>query len=205
MKKILPAFSYIFHPLFIPVYATLFYFFVTQNFFYKHEVYLVFIQVLILTVLLPISLYYLLNSLGLVKSKMLLDKKERKLPLALHALLLLILIEHSFSHVVIPELYYYFMGCMISDILALAFILFNYKASLHMMGLSAFTIFIISISSYYHIQFLSLVAFFIICMGFTASSRLQMKAHSAGELLLGTLFGILPQVGLWFIWLLPAL
>ena len=205
MKKIRPAFSYIFHPLFIPVYATLFYFFVTRNFFYEHEVYLIFIQVLILTLLLPISLYYLLNSLGLIKSKMMLDKKERKLPLAFHAMFMVILIEHSFSDVVLPELYYYFMGYVISNLIALALLLFRYKISLHMLGISTLTIFVTSISAYYHIQFLYVIALLILCMGFTASSRLQLKAHTMGELALGTLIGALPQIGLWFIWLLPGL
>lgn len=205
MKRILPVFSYIFHPLFIPVYATLFYFIITKDFFYRHEIYLVFIQVLILTVLLPISLYYLLRSLGIIKVKMLLDKGERKMPLAFQCLLLLILIKHSFSVFVIPELYYYFLGYLISTMLMLALALLKFRPSLHMMGLASLTVFIISISAYYHIYLLNLTALFVICMGFTASSRYLSKTQSLGEIALGTLLGILPQVALWFIWLLPAL
>lgn len=204
MKKVLPVFSYVFHPLFVSVYATLFYFLITKNFFYQHEIYLIFLQVLILTVLLPISMYYLLNSLGLIKSKMLLDKKERRLPLTFQAILLFVLIKHSFSALVIPELYYYFFGYLISTMLALILVLFHYKASLHLMGVTALTTFAISISAYYHIQFLGLIAFFVLCIGFTASSRLQAKAHTQGELLLGFLLGAIPQVGLWFIWLIPS-
>ena len=205
MKRLLPLFSYIFHPLFISLYATLFYFLITKDFFYQHEIYLVFIQVLILTLLLPISLYYLLRSLGLIRSSMKLESKERKLPLAFHSLLLFVLVNRSFSALVIPELYYFFVGSIISSLFALAFVLFNYKASLHMIGITSLTAFIISISAYYHIQFLSLIAFFILCTGFTASSRLQAKAHSADEIILGCLIGILPQVGLWSFWLFPSM
>jgi hypothetical protein len=204
MKRLLPLFTYIFHPLFISVYATLFYFIITKNFFYHHEIYLVFIQVLILTVLLPISLFYLLRSLGFIKSNKHLEKKERRLPLAFYAILLFVLIKQSFSSVVVPELYYFFLGCLISTMLALIFILFSYKPSLHMMGITALTSFIISISAYYHITFLNLIAFFIVCTGFTASARLYKNRSSAGELILGMLIGLLPQVGLWFIWLLPS-
>ena len=74
-----------------------------------------------------------------------------------------------------------------------------------MLGISTLTIFVTSISAYYHIQFLYVIALLILCMGFTASSRLQLKAHTMGELALGTLIGALPQIGLWFIWLLPGL
>ena len=204
MQKFIRSFSYIFHPLFIPVYATLFYFFIARNYFYKHEIYLIFIQVLILTVLLPVSLFYLLKSLGLIKSKILLDKKERRLPLAFYALLLFMLIKHSLSTFVIPELYYYFLGTLISTMLALALLLFSHKASLHMMAIASFTVFTVSISAYYHTPFLSLIAFFVVCGGFVASSRLQAKAHTLSELALGTLVGILPQVCLWYIWLLPS-
>ncbi|RZJ67267.1 MAG: hypothetical protein EOO45_15545 [Flavobacterium sp.] len=205
MKRLLPLFSYLFHPLFIPVYATLFYFLITRNFFYQHEIYLVFIQVLILTVLLPISLYYLLQSLGLAKSTMLPDKKERRLPLAFYAVLLVVLLKHSFAVLVVPELYYYFLGSLVSTLLALLLILFRHKASLHMVGITSLTIFVISISAYYQIRFLNLIAFFIICMGFTASSRLYARAHSYSEIFLGVMVGALPQIGLWYFWLMPAL
>ncbi|MES2484326.1 MAG: hypothetical protein V4581_00020 [Bacteroidota bacterium] len=202
MKGFLRSFSYIFYPLFIPVYATLFFFFVTRGYYHGPEVYLVFIQVLILTVLLPISFFYLLRSLGKIKSKILLDKKERRLPLALYALLLLMLAEYSLKGISVPELYYYFLGMLISIVAALALVLAGFKASLHMLGITSFTMFIISLSAYYHLQFLSLIALIILCCGFVASSRLLARAHTINELILGTLIGIVPQVGLWFVWLL---
>jgi hypothetical protein len=205
MQKFLAAFTYIFNPLLVPAYATLFYFLVTRNFFYRHEIYLVFIQVLILTLLLPISIFYLLKSLGLIKTKMLLDKKERRLPLAFYCILLLILVKYSLSIFVIPELYYYFLGSLISAALALMLILFNHRSSLHVLGVASLTMFIISISAYYHIQLLSLIAFFILCTGMVASARLQAKAHTLAEVTLGALLGILPQVALWFVWLVPSL
>ncbi|MDV6169446.1 hypothetical protein R1T16_13505 [Flavobacterium sp. DG1-102-2] len=202
MKKFLAIFSYIFHPLFVPVYATLFYFLVANTFFYKHEIYLAFIQVLILTVLLPMSIFYLLRSLGRMKTSHP-DAKERRLPLAVYALLLLVLIKYSLSIVVIPELYYYFTGVLISVVLALALVLTGHNASLHTMAMASFTVFVISISAYYHIRFLNLIAFIVLCAGIVASSRMQAK-HSLGEVTLGALLGIIPQIGLWYIWLLPS-
>ena len=74
-----------------------------------------------------------------------------------------------------------------------------------MMAVASLTTFAIGVSVYYHIQLVSAVAFLVICMGFVASSRIQAKAHNAGELILGTLIGIIPQVGLWYLWLLPSL
>ncbi|MFL9844585.1 hypothetical protein [Flavobacterium rhizosphaerae] len=201
MQKFIRLFSFIFHPLFIPVYATLFYFFIAGNYYHQYEVYLLFVQVLILTVLLPVSLFYLLRSLGLIKSKLILSRKERRIPLVFYALLLFILLKQSFTDLVIPELYYFFLGLLISVLIILTLVILGFKPSIHMMYIAALTILIIGISVYYHTRFINLIAFMVLCCGFTASSRLQARAHSLPELLLGTLLGILPQVVLWFIWM----
>ncbi|RDI10193.1 phosphatase PAP2 family protein [Flavobacterium sp. AG291] len=203
MKKFLALFSYIFHPLFVPVYATLFYFVVANSFFYEHEIYLAFVQVLILTVLLPMSIFYLLRSLGKMKSK-LPNTKERRLPLAIYALLILFLIKYSLSIVVIPELYYYFTGVLISTVITLALVLGNFSPSLHTMATASLVLFVIGISSYYHITYLYLIALLVVCTGIVGSSRMAVRSHSLSEVLLGALIGIVPQVGLWFIWLVPA-
>jgi membrane-associated phospholipid phosphatase len=203
MKKFLSIFSYLFHPIFVPVYATLFYFVVANSFFYEHEIYLAFIQVLILTVLLPLSIVYLLRSLGKMKSKIP-NAKERRLPLAIYSLLLLMLIKYSLSIIVIPELYYYFTGTLISTVIALALVLGNHNPSLHTMATASLAVFVIGISSYYHITFLYLIAFLVLSTGFVGSSRMDIKAHTLSEVALGALIGIVPQVALWFIWLMPA-
>lgn len=202
LKKTLPFFSYLFHPLCISVYTALFYFFVTRSFFYPYEIFLVIFQIAILTVFLPISMYFLLKSLGLAKSSIMLhEKKERRLPLAFQAMFFLVLTQHSFSTVVVPELYYFFLGAFISTLLTLLLIVFHFKASIHMIGITGMTLFIIGISVHYGIPFVSLIAFFIVLIGLVASSRLYMQAHSMRELLVGIMVGALPQIALWYYWL----
>ena len=204
MPRLFRVFSFLFHPLLIPSYAALLYFVATHNFFYKHEIYLIFIQVLILTILLPISLFYLLRSFGLLKSR-LINKKERRLPLAIYGVLLLILIKHSLALLVVPELYYYFLGCLFSVVGALALAICNVKASLHTMGVSTLVMLPIGLSAYYHIQFLGLIILLILSAGTVASARIDSGNHSLGEVSLGALLGLLPQVLLWLIWLMPTL
>nr|WP_294934041.1 hypothetical protein [uncultured Flavobacterium sp.] len=202
LKKILPFFSYVFHPLFISVYAALFYFFVTKDFFYRYEIILILFQITILTVFLPLSMYYLLKSLGLAKSSIMLhENKERRLPLAFQAMFYLVLIQHSFSTVVVPELYYFFLGALISTILTLILIVLHFKASIHMIAMTGMTLFITAISIHYAMQFVSLIAFSIIMIGFVASSRLHMQAHSMKEIVVGVIVGAVPQIALWYFWL----
>lgn len=203
LKKILPIFSYIFHPIFIPILACLFYFFVNDSYFSysKYEVYLVLMQVTILTFLIPISFFYLLRSLGKIDSIMVSELSQRKFPLLIQIVLLLVLINKGTTEDRIPELYYYFLAGLISTILALIFLFAKIKASLHMVGIASLLLFVIGISIHNHTNFLISIAVLTLLTGIVASSRLEMKAHDFKELTLGFLIGIIPQIALWHFWL----
>lgn len=201
LKKILPVFSYIFHPIFISIYGVLFYFLITRSFFYDSQIYVTLIQVFILTFLLPISIYFLFRSLGVVTSFTEATLKERQMPIAVQAILLLVLLRFSISKEITTELYYFFLGGLISSILVLTSVILKFKASLHMIGISALTAFIYGLSAYYQLPFVNLFAFCIVCMGLVASSRLYMKAHTYPELVVGIIIGLLPQLFLYQYWL----
>ena len=201
LKKILPAFSYIFHPIFVSIYGALFYFLVTRSFFYDSQIYVTLIQVVILTLLLPLSIYFLFRSLGVVSSFTEATLKERQMPIAVQAILLLVLLKFSISKEITTELFYFFLGGLISSILVLASVILKFKASLHMIGISALTAFVYGLSSYYQLPFVNLFAFCIVCMGLVASSRLYMKAHTYPELLVGIIIGLTPQLFLYRYWL----
>jgi hypothetical protein len=202
LVKVLPAFSYIFHPIFVSLYGTLFYFLIDQNFTYElTTIYLTLIQVSILTVFLPLALFFLLISVGIVKSFTEATIKERRLPIAIQALLLFILLKFSVSLDYIPELYFYFLGGLISALLALVATLIKHKASLHMIGISALTTFIYFLCVHFELAFVNTLALSIVCMGLVGSSRLYMKSHTPLELVTGSIIGIVPQLLLWYIWL----
>lgn len=200
-KKILPLFSYVFHPIFISIYGTLFFFFTTQTYQYKSQFYLTLLQVGILTLLLPISLYYLFMSLGLISSFTEATIKERKLPLLIQATLLLILIKLSASLDNFPELYYFFMGGLLSSIIAYASLYIKTKVSLHMIGICSLATFIYALSIHFQIQLINTISLSTIMIGLVASSRLYMKSHTPFELIIGSLIGIGSQITFWNIWL----
>ena len=201
LKKILPAFSYLFHPLFISVYAViLFFFFGKHNYSYQ-EVYLVVIQIVIITIFIPLTVYYLLLSLGKVDSIMLAHKNQRRFPLLIHAILLLILIQKSITIDYFPILYFFFLGSFISTFWAFLFLFSKFKVSLHQLAIASFTVFVIGISMHYNVRMLWIIIPLIACNGLVASSRLVMKAHTPTELILGGLIGSIPQIGLLYFWL----
>lgn len=201
MKKILSFFSYAFHPMFISVYAVLLYFFLTDRYHSYQELFLIMIQIIILTILIPISMFYFLMTLGKANSLMLSEITQRKIPLAINAFLLYILITQSIREEVIPELYFFFFGALASTIITFLLIFVNLKASIHMIGISSITIFIIGFSLHTQVNHIYLVATFLLLTGIVATSRLSMKAHDGKELIAGFLVGVLPQIGLLSFWL----
>ena len=201
MKKGLPFFSYLFHPLFIPLFGTILYLFISPNYFETHQKYLILLQVAIITIFVPISFFYLLKTLGKVDSVMISDLSQRKIPLLIQVLLITILIQKSITIDRIPELFFFFFGGLISALLALVFLFAKIKASIHMIGISALTAFVIGLSIHSQINMLNTIFILIIMNGIVAASRLEMKAHTDKELSIGFITGLLSQLILWYFWL----
>ena len=103
MKKILPFFSYLFHPIFIPLLGTFFYVLLDGHYFSMMQYVILFLQIIIITFLLPIAFFYLLRTFGKIDSIMLSDISHRKIPLLLHIALLSILIQKTPKHTEIGQ------------------------------------------------------------------------------------------------------
>ena len=201
MKKILPFFSYLFHPIFIPVYAALFYFFLNDSYFTNPEKYFAVFQIVIITILLPILFFFLLRISGQVDSIMISEISQRKIPLVIQCFLTILLVRKSITLDHYPEFHFFFLGGLLSTVLALVLLFLSTKASLHMIAISAFTVFVIGLSIHTQTRNINLIAFLVLMNGFVASSRLEMKAHTPKELVIGFLLGIIPQLLLLRFWL----
>jgi hypothetical protein len=178
----------------------LLFFYFGESYFEYTQIYLVIIQIVIVTIFIPLTFYYFLLSYGKVDSVMLDKKAQRKMPLLIHAVLLFVLISKSITVDNLIELHYFFLGSLISTILAFLLIFRNVKASLHLIGMAALTVFAIGISLHFQIRMLFLIIILLFLSGIVASSRLFMKAHTNNELFVGSLIGIIPQVALFYFW-----
>lgn len=201
MKKILPVFSYIFHPIFIPLLGTVFYILYNDGYYPKEQYYLLLFQVIIITFFLPLSFFYLLRTFGKVDTIMLSDASQRKIPLLLQIALTFILINKSVTFDRFPELYFFFLGGIGSTTIAFILIFAKIKASIHMIALSALSFFVMGISIHKELNILFTIATLFLITGIVASSRLVMKAHTIKELAIGYISGMLPQIAFWLFWL----
>lgn len=201
MKKILPIFSYIFHPLFTPIQACIFYFIFHRTDFNIEQITPFFWQISIVTIMIPIALYYLLHFTGKVDNIMIADLEQRKIPLVFQSFLIILLLRKSIPLEYYPELHFFFIGALFSTLFTLGLLYLKFKASLHMLAISALTVFVFGLNIHLQIGSVYLVPFLLLMNGFVASSRLVMKAHTPNELIIGVLLGSIPQILFLFLWL----
>src|SRR5690606_39553186 len=83
----------------------------------------------ILTILLPILLYYLLKSIGKVKSIYLNSTQERLLPLFLNGCIAVLILNRVLPATEIIELYYFFVGILLSTLTCFIMAVFKDRKS----------------------------------------------------------------------------
>lgn len=201
MNFFLKSISYIFHPLLMPMVGSVIYFIAAPRFIPEEIVQSKIFGLLIITILIPVVLYFFLKTAGIITSSRLDNVKERRIPLLLQSVLFLLVIKLIVDMYNYPELYFFFLGILFSSLSAIFMVLFRIKASLHMIGTGAITMFAITLSIHFSINLTLLIAGMIIANGLVATSRLHQKAHNSIELVLGFAIGILPQILLVNFWL----
>lgn len=201
MNFFLRSISYILHPLLMPLLGAIIYFKIAPRFISDEIIKVKIFGLVVLTLLIPIILFFLLKNLGKITSIHLDNIKERKIPLLLQSILLIVVIKMVIDIYHYPELYFFYLGVLFSSLSAIFMVLFNIKASLHMIGISSITMFTILLSIHFGLNLTILIAVLMILNGLLATSRLHCKAHTNFELLLGFFIGAIPQLTLTNLWL----
>ncbi len=194
MRPFLQAVSYIFHPLFIPIAGTIAYFIITPKYSPIEEQSGNILPIFILTVIIPIIAYLILKNVGLINSIFAPTIKERRYPLYISILLLLMVIYKVIPNNYTAELYYYFLGLIAASMASLLLLYLNFKSSLHLMGMGSIFMYLTCLSVHFEINITLALSALILLAGLVASARLYLKAHSKAELLVGFLIGAVSQL-----------
>ncbi len=201
MRGIIKSASYIFHPVWMPFIGSVLYFFITPRYFPDPLIKAKLLAIAITTLFIPIVFYFLLKNLGKAQSLFLSDVKERRWPLFFFCLLMGLNLYQILDAYNYPALYYFFVGILFSALTSLILAFLKLKISLHMVGLAGILMFVIALSIYFRVNLIYTIAFLIVAVGLTATSRLQLKAHNWIELIFGFFVGFLPQVMVLRLWL----
>jgi len=201
MKHFLRIGAYLLHPLLMPLLGALVYFVITPRFIDSEIIRAKLFAIVIITLVVPIVLFILLKNMGWISSLELHNVKERKIPLMLQCLLLLLIIKMVFDPYESPEMYFFFVGVLFSTISALLLVIFKVKVSLHQMGIAGVTMFIIALSVHFKVNMLVWIGLVALANGWVGSSRLHTNSHTYPELILGFFVGLIPQFLMLNFWL----
>lgn len=201
ISSLLKSISFIFHPLLMPLLGVVFYFHKTPRFIPDPVKQAKLFSIAILTVILPMLLYYLLKTLRKVDSVYLETTNERKIPLILNGFIITLVLIRVLPQNEIPELYFFFIGILISTITCFALAVVKFKASIHMIAATGFFMFAVALAIHFKININGTIALMSIILGAIATSRLHLKAHTPIELVIGFFVGLMPQLVLLNYWI----
>lgn len=193
--------AYLFHPLIMPLLGAFVYYSVTRRFIDQEIIQTKLIALFIVTVCIPIVSYFLLRNLNWVQTFHLSETRERKAPLMIQCVLLLLVLKMVYNPYDTPELYFFFVGILFSALSAFILVVLDFKASLHMMGIAGVTFFTFGLSVHFTTNLLIVLSLLFFVNGWVASSRLYTRSHTGVELAVGAFLGIIPQLILLGYWL----
>lgn len=194
MQLFFKLISYIFHPLFVPISGTLAYFVITPKYSPLEVQSGNILPIFILTVIIPIIFYLILLNLGVISSIFMPSYRERTYPVIIHIVLLLMIVLKVIPNNYIVELYYFFIGLIISALATLLLLFLKLKVSMHLMGMGSLFMFLVCLSIHFEKNIIIGLSLFILATGLVATSRLYLKAHSKPEVLIGFFIGLISQL-----------
>ncbi len=204
MNKTARLFSYIFHPVVIPLLGILFIFSTgisDVNLYWQYKKY-VYMSFVLFSLILPATIIPVFYYMKLTTDFHVSNRKERSLPLATVSFFLIIL--HVFISRRLPiDLLSSYTFILAATSLAQLFINIFYKISLHLTALGAFSGLIIGLTLIYNIFPFYWLVFAILMSGFAASSRLILKAHTVNQLISGFSLGFILTLSILFFKLSP--
>ncbi|RLD29870.1 MAG: hypothetical protein DRI75_01810 [Bacteroidetes bacterium] len=201
MSAILKSISYIFHPLLMPFLGVVFYFSKSPRFIPLPIIKAKLFSLALLTILLPILLFFVLKKIRKINTIYLETTEERITPLILNCIIIFLVAQRVLPSHEIIELYFFFIGILLSTLACLILSILKFKVSIHMVASAGILMFFIAISIHFNININGTIALFIIILGAIATSRLHLNAHTYIELIIGFFVGLIPQLILVNYWL----
>lgn len=198
VKWLAHFFSFIFHPLFIPVIAAWFLAFVQPGFFTginRQEKLLIVIRVGYNTIFFPVLTILLLKALGFIKSIFLKTQRERIIPyIATNIFYFWMFLVFKNQPEVPIILTSFVFGAFIASSAGLIANIY-FKISMHALGVGSLCglILIIIFSGFTYAIFLTVMLTFIIT-GLVSSSRLIVSNHKPFDIYFGIVISILCQL-----------
>jgi len=194
--------SYIFHPLFVPVYIVGFLVYIQPYLYSGFSAWdkkIVVIQAFVMYTFFPLITVLLLKGLKFIDSIFLHTQRDRIIPFTA------CMIWYFWAWYVrhnLPgtphELVYFSLAVFIVSILGMLANIYM-KVSMHAMAMGVATTFLMLMSFSQDISFTVYVSLALIITGIVCTSRLIVSDHTAGEIYVGLFIGVISQIAAYYI------
>ena len=200
-EKIAKFISYLFHPLLMPIYGTLLVFYSNLDSFFVMPMVLklfILLMISISTILMPVSGSLIMLKNGYIKSLMLSEREERRLPLLLTSIFYLLNFYLLNKLALTPSLKIFLLGSCIGIVLTML-ISFFWKISTHMIGIGGLVGLLIGLSLRMESNLYQLIIIGLLISGIISFARLKLNTHTAAQVYLGFLLGVSSELGLFLL------
>lgn len=197
MTRFYKLISVIFHPILLPIVATILYFILNQTKLETSVKYKILVIVATATYLIPLFLLYILKRRQNIQSFELKNIQERKIPIIFMTVLFYFLGQTLSKIHEITFLSILFLGCSLS--LSICYFLFikKIKTSLHMIGVGSLIAFIITYSVHSQTNLLYFISFLSLISGLVGHARLYLKSHTLREVIIGFCIGFVTNLAIY--------
>ena len=190
-KQLAIFISYLFHPLWMPLYVMLIFWNIDTVFISNDVVWLyILLVVFINTLLIPVLLFWMMKRLKIIESLHLDSQKDRFYPFAIIGIFYLTTWYVFNSIEIFTYLSLVFVLAAILVFFALA-INFFWKISIHSMSMGAMSTAVLYLAAVHFIDEVWPVYLIFILSGLVGYARLKLKAHSSSQVYIGYILGTL--------------
>jgi hypothetical protein len=188
--------SYMFHPIFMPVYGILIY--LNSGTYLEYLPFearrAIFLIILLTTLVIPLSLLPMFLYGRLVKSVFMESQRERLIPLLAMALLYMFA-YYMLVHLQVPALIKSYMLATNITILLTLFLSFRFHISLHMVGVGGLLGAVTGLGIRLSINMTLVTMIVLLVCGLVGSARLKLDAHKPAAVYSGFGLGIVVMMG----------
>lgn len=194
MKYFATIISFLFHPIWFPIYGIILFLSVSPIFLPIEEVKTAWTMVVIVSVVVPTLTYIILYMLNWLESPFQVAVEKRKWLFYGYISLLLIIALNIITIEKFPILYFYMMNLSIGCFLITFMHFFRFVGSLSVMLIGGITGFSVFISIFYHTDMMYLTAALVFISGLVASSRIYLTGQTLLGCFVSWIVGFSPQV-----------
>jgi len=186
-------FSLVFHPVFIPLYTVILYFYLSPRFFVQQNIKFLILYLSMVSIIIPLLFFAVLfrsKAIAVQTEK----PRERFFLSVIMTVVYIIVVKKIIHFHQYIELFPFFTGVLFSIAVLAIFNYFYKKPSIHATAMSGAIAFFLIWSYYSQINILSFLSLFILSAAIVIASRLYLKMHTSREILCGLAVGISMQI-----------